>query len=85
MKPPKWLKPLILISTTALLTLTSLSANDFNNDGTADIPWRNNTGKTVLWYLNTDGAHTEKVIKDVSTSWTLAGTDDFNGDGITDI
>ncbi|MCF6245713.1 MAG: VCBS repeat-containing protein, partial [Sulfurovum sp.] len=57
------LKPLILISTTALLTLSSLSASDFNNDGIADVLWRDSTGKTVLWYLNTDGAHTEKVIK----------------------
>jgi hypothetical protein len=62
---------------------------DFNGDGRSDILWRNpTTGQTADWLgtanggFSGNGAHSANSI---ATDWQVAGTGDFNGDGIDDI
>ncbi len=64
--------------------------NDFNGDGVSDILWRNsNTGETHIWKINgsTMTRETSAVLGNVadSSGWKVAGTGDFNGDGVSDI
>jgi Domain of unknown function (DUF4347)/FG-GAP-like repeat len=61
---------------------------DFNGDGKADILWRNDNGQVAIWQMN----GTTVLSKDLATpypsvdsSWKIAGTSDFNGDGKADI
>jgi serralysin len=73
------------------LTRLNLDQNDFNNDARSDIAWRNDNGSLVSWRMN--GA---QVVSGLSltyqgnivapnTSWTVAGTGDFNGDRNADL
>jgi hypothetical protein len=59
---------------------------DFNNDGVADILWRNINGTVGIWFMNANG--TVKGYgggQSVPAEWILIGTGDFNGDGVADI
>jgi hypothetical protein len=62
---------------------------DFNGDGRADILWRNDSGALTDWLGRADGGFTANdpvaLIYDIPTSWKVAGTGDFNGDGRSDI
>jgi hypothetical protein len=67
----------------------SNASRDFNNDGNADILWRDvTTGDVAVWTMNGAGA-----ISSISligqgidtTNWEVVGTGDFNNDGNTDI
>jgi Ca2+-binding RTX toxin-like protein len=67
------------------------ATGDFNGDGREDILWRNpTTGQIADWLANANGnggftgngAHSAASIDPV---WQVAGTGDFNGDGIDDI
>src|SRR5437773_2574421 len=56
--------------------------SDFNGDGKADILWQNSsTGQRVIWLM--DGTALQSVVNlgTVATSWSIAGSSDFNGDG----
>ena len=63
-------------------------ANDFNGDGRSDILWRNDDGRLTNWLGITNGGYFDNAanaLTDVPTSWHVAGTGDFNGDGRDDI
>ena len=47
----------------------------------ASILWRNTNGDTYLWNSNGAGGFTYQDLGIVPTSWQIAGTGDFNGDG----
>ena len=62
---------------------------DFNGDGRDDIMWRNiATGAVTNWLAAPGGgfaANDANALHQVATSWWIAGTGDFNGDGRDDI
>jgi FG-GAP-like repeat/Glycosyl hydrolases family 8/FG-GAP repeat len=62
---------------------------DFNGDGKADILWHNTNGDTSVWLMTASGTQMQVLsatdLGVVPTSWTIAGTGDFNGDGKSDI
>ena len=62
---------------------------DFNGDGKDDILWRNDSGVISDWLGQADGTFVDNYANAAngaaSTSWQVAGTGDFNGDGRTDI
>ena len=71
------------------LTLTSRTVhNDFNGDGRSDILWRSDSGALSDWLANANGGFASNdgnAYGTVPTSWKMAGTGDFNGDGRSDI
>jgi Phosphoesterase family/FG-GAP-like repeat len=62
---------------------------DFNGDGKADILWHNTNGDTSIWLMTGTATQVQVLsatdLGVVPTSWTIAGTGDFNGDGKSDI
>jgi VCBS repeat protein len=62
---------------------------DFNRDGYTDILWRNANGDTSIWLMTWNGGQVQVMstndLGGVPTSWTVAVTGDFNGDGTSDI
>ncbi len=64
-----------------------ISTADFNNDGTADLLWRNKaSGENAIWQLNSTGLQAGHFITPLADlNWQIASTADFNNDGIADI
>ena len=66
-----------------------VGTGDFNGDGISDILWRNSSGYVSDWLGNPNGSFTPNGDNAGSaaanTSWQVAGTGDFNGDGLSDI
>ena len=61
---------------------------DFNDDGKADILWRNSNGDVYLYLSNPGSGFTGFTGQDlgvIPTSWSIQQVGDFNGDGKTDI
>ena len=61
---------------------------DFNNDGKSDVLWRNSSSGDVALWLSNPGSATSFTFDDlgtIPTSWQIAGTGDFNGDGKSDV
>ena len=63
---------------------------DFNDDGRADLLWRNQTtGQMGVWYLGGTGGLTIENIGLVATSgspsWAIVGLSDLNSDGVPDL
>lgn len=63
------------------------AANDFNNDGEADIFWRNHAdGRNYLWYMTGPTPAASVMLPTVSdTSWSIGAVSDFNDDGMQDL
>ena len=62
--------------------------NDFNGDGRSDILWRDDNGSLFNWLATGNGAFASNAgnfATTVATDRQVAGTGDFNGDGISDI
>ena len=62
--------------------------NDFNGDGRSDVLWRHDNGQLSNWLGQANGGfvgNDGNAFATVSTSWQVAGTGDFNGDGRDDI
>jgi FG-GAP-like repeat len=59
---------------------------DYNNDGTTDLLWRDDTaGTNIIWNLS-GGLFANQTVLPVATSnWELFGTGDFNADGTSDV
>ena len=68
----------------------SLKANTItgvanNAQITPDILWRNANGDVAIWLMNGTTATSAVDISNVPSSWSVAETGDFNGDGMSDI
>lgn len=65
-----------------------VGTGDFNGDGLVDILWRHDSGAVTNWLGTAAGgfiANDANVLASVPNDWKVAGTGDFNGDGLTDI
>lgn len=65
-----------------------VASGDFNGDGLTDVLWRNSAGWLTDWLGTPSGGFADNVtnfLRNVDSSWQVAGTGDFNHDGFTDI
>jgi hypothetical protein len=68
-----------------------LGTGDFNGDGKSDILWQHADGSLTAWLMNdstivSDGyLRSQGQIVMPNSSWSVAGTGDFDGDGRDDI
>jgi predicted outer membrane repeat protein len=58
---------------------------DFTGDGRADILWRENTGRIVLWEMDGATIVNNTRVADVPVTSQIQDTADFTGDGMNDI
>jgi hypothetical protein len=67
---------------------------DFNGDGYADLLWRDAAGDIAIWFLKPSQSIwfvspiqvlSTAGVGNVSLTWSVAGTGDFNGDGMGDL
>jgi len=64
------------------------ATGDFNGDGRTDILWQNIDGTITDWLAQANGSfvgNLSNANNHVDAGWQVAGTGDFNGDGIDDI
>ena len=67
---------------------TVAGTGDFNGDGRDDVLWRHDNGAVTDWLGQANGGFVSNLpiaIVAAPTSWNVAGTGDFNGDGRDDI
>jgi hypothetical protein len=68
-----------------------VGTGDFDNDGDADILWRNSgtgsyRGWNVIWYMNGEAISSYGYLVGITDlNWEIGGTGDFNSDGYADI
>jgi FG-GAP-like repeat/FG-GAP repeat len=68
-----------------------VGTGDFNGDGKTDILWQNSDGSLADWTMNgsiiadSDYLKSQGQIATPNSSWSLAGTGDFNGDAHDDL
>ena len=68
-----------------------VDVSDYDGDWDADILWQHNTsGALLLWYLGVDGDGEPTRVSDVLysgniSSYSIVATNDYNGDGVSDI
>jgi hypothetical protein len=71
------------------LDLRADAHNDFSGNGWSDILWRNGTGGPLVdWLGQGSGSFSDNAAHFLATpgaAWQVAGTGDFNGDGLVDI
>ena len=64
---------------------------DFNGDHKADVLWRNSSGLLADWFMNGSAISGSGYVSVNGTpvmpdpSWSIAGSGDLNGDGISDL
>jgi hypothetical protein len=62
--------------------------NDFNGDGLSDLLWRSSSGIITNWISTSDASfygNSANFLAQLDPAWKIAGTGDFNGDGLTDM
>ncbi|MCY7274697.1 MAG: DUF4347 domain-containing protein [Phormidesmis sp. CAN_BIN44] len=64
-----------------------VGTGDFNQDGTADLVWRNqSTGQNAIWQMNSTNVQIGYYLTSVADlNWQIAGIADFDGDGSPDL
>jgi histidinol dehydrogenase len=65
-----------------------MSVADFNKDGIPDVIWQDQTsGWAQIWFMGgpQGTALTAAVNLTLQNTWRIAGTGDFNGDGVPDV
>jgi probable HAF family extracellular repeat protein len=71
------------------MSWTIVGTGDFNADGKSDILWHNSNGDASIWLMTASGTQVQVLSATdlglVPTSWNVAVTGDFNGDGMSDI
>jgi glucose/arabinose dehydrogenase len=75
----------VVMSASAVLTVTPTVKGDFNNDGKVDLLFRDSSGALTAWYMNGTGTPQVVSFGSLSPVWTIVGTSDFNGDGRSDL
>ena len=77
------------LHTTLPTGMTVVGIGDFNGDALDDLLLRNNSsGGIVEWSGQANGSfalNNQAVNPEPGTSWQVAGTGDFNGDGLQDV
>jgi predicted outer membrane repeat protein len=58
---------------------------DFTGDGRADVLWRDDAGRVVLWEMDGADIVSNSLVADVPTTSQIEDTADFTGDGRNDI
>jgi hypothetical protein len=56
-------------------------------DGKSDILWRYTSGNVAIWEMNSTTILNQPTsfVANVTGTWSIAGTGDYNGDGKSDI
>jgi hypothetical protein len=78
----------LAISTTTTPTPSADVRDDFNGDGRSDLVWRHDNGAFTNWLGQASGgfvSNDANAFRNLPTSWHVAGTGDFNGDGRDDV
>ena len=78
----------LAISTTTTPTPSADVRDDFNGDGRSDLIWRHDNGAFTNWLGQANGGFVGNdlnALRNLPTSWHVAGTGDFNGDGRDDV
>ena len=77
------------VATAGRLNINNIDINNtkhtYNNDKTADILWRKDDGKTLIWYMKADGTHSSKNLGTISNHYKISAIEDLDGNGIADI
>jgi Bacterial Ig-like domain (group 3)/FG-GAP-like repeat len=63
----------------------SRTAHDFNGDLKSDIAWRDSSGNTALWLINSAAVLSSDGLGTVPLAWSLVGQHDFDRDGNADL
>ncbi|MEB3339349.1 DUF4347 domain-containing protein [Okeania sp.] len=59
---------------------------DFNQDGVADIFWRQKNGDNQIWLMSDEGTWESAInLGKLNKKWNVSGVEDFNRDGVPDI
>ena len=67
-------------------TATTATAGDANNDGFADLFWRNaDAGQNALWMMNGLSIVSASYLAPTSAAWAIEGIGDFDADGRADL
>ena len=51
-----------------------VETGDFNGDGKSDILWRDTSGNVAIWTMNGGTVSSSLAVANVSTAWTIQGT-----------
>ena len=70
------------------LTWGFAGTGDFDGDGRDDILWHAENGTVARWFGTATGGFLPDAASETTMApliWSIAGTGDFNGDGLTDV